>query len=850
MSAKARPLPVKNRGKPVELNAGFENTLVAKLAKAIEAQRAGDLAAAEKAYRSVLKMSPDHPHALHLMGVIEHQKGHNNAAIDLIKRAIDRLPDFADAFSNLGAAYYAQGKLVSAEASFRRASELNPDLVDAQFNLATVLEDQDMWTEAAERYLVASTASPNNPKYLKSLGDILLKMEEFDTAIGWFEKFLDIATDDGEVSNNLGYAHECLKNLKEAERWYARAVALCPDSPEINKNIATILAQNGKEDEAHVYFQRALEYAPEKWADLANVAGAYVNRGEPSRAMPIYEQLVELRPDDAKIWNDYGVAMAAIGYLIRAEKQFLKAIDLKPEFSEAYNNLAGSQLHRGLYPEAINNLKKALEISPDYLAPHINLCIILSFAGRLDEAYVHAQAVVMHKEYTPQQFSNPHKVFRAVCDFDSIDVLGDTWVTLERISYGDFSTNFLEMLVLADEAPKIERLIELHRRWGSTLMKKLPGSKLDPVPPGSRTGKTKIGILSSDLRSHSVGKYVLPVLQHYDRENFEIHVYSPFARPHDQVQQYVKTLVTEFKITEEMNEYKIAQLIREDQIDILFELNGFTRDTRIKVFAYKPAPVQIFWLGYPFTIGIPEIDYALLDPKVKPLNDDWLEEEALLMPESWICFGAFADEPISQELPLERNGYVTFGSLNNPYKLTRKTIAQWSEIMNRVPGSRFLYVRPECKSMILCNHLINEFGSHGIGPERLHFVDNAGMPISHLSFYDEIDVTLDTFPLTGGTTTCDALWMGVPIISKVGPALHQRQSYSLMSSVGLQDLCVETDEDYIEKAVELAQDPECLHLLRKELRPMIKDSALCRTEDFGRNFCNLMTEVVKRHALR
>ena len=308
--------------------------------------------------------------------------------------------------------------------------------------------------------------------------------------------------------------------------------------------------------------------------------------------------------------------------------------------------------------------------------------------------------------------------------------------------------------------------------------------------------------------------------------------------------------MTEFKITEEMNEYEIAQLIREDQIDILFELNGFTRDTRLKVFAYKPAPVQIFWLGYPFTIGIPEIDYLLIDSKLKPLTDDRLLEEPLLMPESWVCFGSFADEPITQILPLERKGYVTFGSLNNPYKLTRKTIAVWSEIMNRVPDSRFLYVRSECKSLILCNNLINEFGSHGIGPERLHFVNNLDLPISHLSFYDEMDITLDPFPLTGGTTTCDSLWMGVPLISKVGPDLHQRLSYSLMLSIGLQDLCVETDEDYIEKAVALAHDPESLHLLRKELRPMIKESALGRSEDFARNFCDLMTDVVQRHALR
>lgn len=829
---------------------GFETTLTAKLATAIEAHRAGDLAAAENSYRQVLDIAPKHPHALHFMGVIEHQRDNNDKAIDLINRAIDALPDFADAHCNLGAAYFAQGELTRAEASFRHAATLNPDMPDPVFNLGTTLEEQGKWPEAFESYETAATLAPKNPKYLKSLGDLLLKMEDFTAAIAWFEKYIAQAGADGEVSNNVGYAYERLLDLDSAAHWYEKAASLNPESPEINKNTATVLSRIGRQDEANEYFQRALDCAPEAWEDMANLAGTYVNRGEPSRALPIYEYLVELHPDDPKIWSDFGVATSASGHLSIAEEYFRKAIELKPDFHEAYNNLGSSFMTRAMLDNGIMAFRKALELNPDYLAPHINLCVALSYSDRLDEAYVNAQAVVWHKDYQVRSFSNPHKVFRSVCDFDAIDALGDTWVNLERASTGDFAGNFLEMLVLADDDSKIEKLVELHHQWGSTLIQKLPGRKLDPVEPRSRTGKIKIGIMSSDLRSHSVAKFVLPLLEHYDREKYEIHVYSPFGRPEDLVQQRVKSLIDSFNVTEDLNELEIANQIRDDQIDVLFELNGFTRDNRLKVFSYKPAPIQVFWLGYPFTIGIPEVDYVLLDEKLKPAKDEWLVEEPLLMPESWVCFGAFDDEPISLTLPVERKGYVTFGSLNNPYKLTRETIGQWCKIMNQVPDSRFLYVRSECKSMILCNNLINEFGSHGIGPERLHFVNNTGMPISHLSFYDEMDISLDTFPLTGGTTTCDSLWMGVPVVSKVGRGVHQRLSYSLMESVGLQDLCVETDEEYIEKAIALANDLESLKLLRHELRPAIKNSALCRSEDFARNFCDLMTEVVHRHGVR
>jgi predicted O-linked N-acetylglucosamine transferase (SPINDLY family) len=369
------------------------------------------------------------------------------------------------------------------------------------------------------------------------------------------------------------------------------------------------------------------------------------------------------------------------------------------------------------------------------------------------------------------------------------------------------------------------------------------------MPERTPGGKIRLGISSSDLRHHSVAKFVLPVLENYDRDSLEIYCYAPFDSPRDKIQTKIKGLVAEFKIIENVSDREYAEIIREDKIDILFELNGFTRDTRLKAFAYKPAPVQICWLGYPFTTGIPEVDYILLDPLVKPTNDEWFAEKPLLMPECWVCFDSFPEEPINETIPFDRNGVITFGSQNNPYKVTRQAIDVWSQIMNRVPESRFLYVRPELDSLVLCNNITNEFGRHGIGADRIYFVNNWKSGTTHFGYYDEIDITLDTFPLTGGTTTCDSLWMGAPLISKVGPSMHQRLSYSLMSNAGLQELCVETNEEYIDLAVSLAAEPESLRLLRNELRPALKASPLCQPEQYAKNFCNLVADVAKRHGL-
>jgi predicted O-linked N-acetylglucosamine transferase (SPINDLY family) len=828
----------------------FETSLVTVLSEAVAAHQNGEFDTAEAGYRRALEITPGHPHALHFLGVLSHQKGNSEDAIPLIEQAIEQLPDFADAYSNLGAAQHALKQFAEAEVSFRRATELKPELAEAHSNLGAVLNEQGKRDAAIAAYQAAHEVAPNDPKFLKKLGDFLLEAEEFEVAIEWFDKFLEATEDDGEVNNNLGYAYERMAELEQSAVYYRQAAALCPDSPEINNNLGSVLARLGLHEEADAYIQLALDADPSKWEDLSNLAGSYVNRRDIDRALPLYKQLVRQQPENAKLFNDYAVALSVAGRWAEAEEIFEQAIELDSEFAEAVNNLGSNLLNQGRRGEAIRHFKKAIDLSPDYLEPLINISLAMAQEQRLEEAYFYAQAVVMHANYRPAMFSNPHKVFRAVCDFDAMENLGDAWDNIDQTKAADYSANFLEMLVLADTPEKIDRLSEMHRKWSREVLRRLIGDPLPEAPMVHRGAKIKLGFVSSDLRHHSVSKFVLPVLENYDREKFEIICYSPTEDTTDRVQNHIKTLVSDFKVLKNVSDREFAETVRADTIDILFELNGFTRDTRLKVMAFKPAPIQIYWLGYPFTTGIEEIDYVILDEYVKPVNENWMVEKPLLMPECWVCFGEFDPEPITIRPPMERNGYVTFGSQNNPYKLNRETIALWSRVMQRVPDSRFLYVRPEADSMILCKNLVDEFDRHGVGPERLHFVNNRKVGLSHLSFYDEIDITLDTYPLTGGTTTCDTLWMGVPVVTKYGPSMHQRLSYSHLQNLGLGELCTETDDAFVDVAVGLAEEPEALALMRQELRGVLKDSALCRSADYARNFTDLMLELVDKHNLR
>jgi predicted O-linked N-acetylglucosamine transferase (SPINDLY family) len=256
------------------------------------------------------------------------------------------------------------------------------------------------------------------------------------------------------------------------------------------------------------------------------------------------------------------------------------------------------------------------------------------------------------------------------------------------------------------------------------------------------------------------------------------------------------------------------------------------------------------WIGYPATCGLKAIDYVVLDRFVAPTDESLMVEQAVIMPDAYVCFGKFPEVEIDPTLPMERNGRVTFGTQNNPYKFNRETIAMWARIMSQVPDSRFLIVRPEASSVVLCGNLAAEFGKHGIGADRLYLFDNRTENRDHLSYYNEIDISLDTFPLTGGTTTCEAVWMGVPVVSLVGEANHQRISYSVLMHCGLEELCVFTPEDYVARAVALAGEREKLTAWRTGLRDVMRDSPLCDEPRFLYQFQEMLEQVVRLHGLR
>jgi predicted O-linked N-acetylglucosamine transferase (SPINDLY family) len=500
--------------------------------------------------------------------------------------------------------------------------------------------------------------------------------------------------------------------------------------------------------------------------------------------------------------------------------------------------------------DAAAMLRRAVDLDSSDAVALGNLCSALKLSNRLDEANLFSHLAILHPNWEPRMAPAAASCFRATCDFEGLEAAGDQMeICDQHVDAENLIGAFLDLRPLTVDLATDLKLTALHRKWGDAIEAKAAASSLSPAN-ADRGGKIRLGFLSSDLRSHVVAKFLTPIFDRLDRERFEIYCYSPIEVPGDETQAQLRAKSEAFRIVARLTDRDLAGLIRADGVDILFDLNGATHNSRLAALAWRAAPVQISWLGYGGTTGLETVDYALMDRFVQPTETGLWTERFHLMQGAWVCFSDYPEEPIDPLPPTTRNGIVTFGTMNSAYKYTPGCIALWAQAMNRVPNSRFLFVRPHFDSIVVQTNLVKAFAKHGIGADRLFFIANANGSFIHLPYYNEIDVALDTYPASGGTTTTDTLWMGVPVIGRVGPNMHQRLTHAILSHCGLGELSCASDDEYVEKAVALAGDPEQLAMLRAALRPVLKESALYVAAGFVRDFQDRMMELVASHKLR
>jgi len=504
-----------------------------------------------------------------------------------------------------------------------------------------------------------------------------------------------------------------------------------------------------------------------------------------NEAAKVCAELIATGHSDFRVHFCYGTVLLQCGRHQAARDQLCAALRYSPVSLEALDNLAAVELKLDAPCAAEETCRLVLARQPDHPIAWSNLGLALSRQGRVTEGIEALQRAL-------------------------------------AMGFGDRIVRDNLLLNLNYLATDGRDLVEAHR----LLCGKLPSSPPKPLPQ-VQGRRIRVGYLSSDFRSHSVSFFMAGIIGTHDRRAFEIFCYSTTQVPDARTEDF-RLLAEHFVDLASCPDTEAARRIEGDQVDILVDLAGHSSGNRLDIFALRPAPVQITYLGYPATTGCPFMDYRLVDDLTDPEGSDALSTERLVrLPAPFLCYYPHTTFPQTVPLPALENGFITFGSFNHSSKISDDTLDLWSRILRGVPGSRmFLKARAFADAGVR-EGFRKRFASRGLDSSRLDFSGIIESTQEHLGAYGKVDIALDTFPYNGTTTTCEALWMGVPVISLVGDLHAARVGYTILTAVGLGDLATASAEDYVALAATFAEDKHQLASLRSHLQKVVEHSPLC-----------------------
>jgi predicted O-linked N-acetylglucosamine transferase (SPINDLY family) len=700
-------------------------------------------------------------------------------------------PNDAHGWYLLGTVHHSLGRPAEAIDSYARALRLRPDFPEVRLNRGTALLHLGRPEEAIADYQHALKLWPNSPEAHNNLGNAWERMGRHDAAEACFRETLRLRPDFPDAHNNLGNALRAQGRLAEAVHHLRRAVDLHPDYAEAHFNLGMVQCQAGQLDEAEASFRQALRLQPdvaEAWLSLGNVLR---DRGRLPEALDCHVRAVQLRPTAAEAHNSLGSTFRDLGRTAEAEASHAQALRLRPDFAEGHNNLGAVLRDQGRLSAAEASLARALALRPHFPAALHNLGQVLLDQGRTGEA------VASFRRALEQQPS-----YRVAHDGLLMTLQYRPGVTPEQLAavHAEYDRRH--------PAP-------LRAQWRPHT------NDRDPDRP------LRLGLVSPDFGRHPVGYLLVRAAEALARRPGTVVCYSD-RRTADDLTARFRASASVWSDTAGLADAALADQVRADGIDVLIDLAGHTAGNRLLTFARKPAPVQATWLGYVGTTGLEAMDYLIADDRhVPPGHEAHHRETVLRLPGGYTAYDPPTDAPEPGPLPALATGRVTFGCFNNPAKLSDPTLAAFAEILRRVPGSRLVLKYRGVDDPAVGTGVRDAFAATDIAPERVE-LRGGSAHADHMAAYRDLDTALDTFPYSGGVTTCEALWMGVPVVTLPGATFASRHGFSHITSVGLADeLAAHDADDYAARAARLAHDLDRLADLRAGLRERVARSPLC-----------------------
>ena len=694
------------------------------------------------------------------------------------------------------------GRLSQAETLYRRLLESDPDNADA-LNLLGTLERQQGRPEAAVGLIRrAIDLRRNVADFHFNLAEACRSIGRPADAVAAYDKALQLGGPDPEAYHGMGAALAAAGKDAEAAAALQRAVQMAPGLAPAYGDLAAVLLRLGRVDEAEAACRRAVAAQPADPSGHVNLGAVLAARGQLDAAATAYARATQLRPDRADPLLALANVLDRLSRRREAESVARRAVAISPDSPDARNVLGIILDRQGRLAEATESYRSATRIAPNHAEAHGNLANCLKHQG------LHAEALDLQRKAVELAPASATLHSNAVMLLNYVDAV-------------DAGVVFAE-----------------HKRWSALHAEPLP-----PMPAAPADGDVgaerplRVGYVSPDLREHPVRFFMEPVLAAHDPHVVVPHVYSDVDSP-DSATRRLRTLVPQWRDVRGLPDERFAGLVRTDRIDILVDLAGHTAQNRLLAFARAPAPVQVTYLGYPNTTGIPRsrMQYRLTDALADPPGEaDGLHTEELIrLSDTFLCYRPPDDAPDVAPCPCLSSGHVTFASFNTMEKVTAAQLAVWGELLKAVPRSRLLLKNRSLGDAAVVRRVLDAFSGQGIEAERVTLSGTEPSTAAHLARYHQADIALDTFPYHGTTTTCEAMWMGVPVVTLAGASHRSRVGVSLLTGAGLQGLISHTPREYVALATALANDQSRLRQLRGTLRERLRSAPLTDAPRFTR----------------
>lgn len=780
---------------------GFD--IAESLKTAIAYHQAGRLGEAAGVYSQILSKEPKHADALHLLGVIRRQQGQHNQAVRLIEKAIASRPDVFSYHNSIGLAYQHQGKLAQAITCYRRAIAINPTSAEAYCNQGAALQAQGQSQAAISCYEKALAHDADYANAAFNLGVVKHEMGDLTGAIHWYEKTIAIQVGYIKAHNNLGAAYQSQGRVAEAAACYETALNIDANDADTWNNLGILFQRQGAHDDAILCFRKS----------------------------------IACKPADPRSYYNLGNALKKTGHLSDAISAFQSALKLHPEYPDALNNLGSSFQDQGNIAQAIVCYEQAIRINPDYVNAYRNLGAALEEIGAFDRAIGCFEHVLAATPADGDSCARLVHLLQHVCDWQRLDAAKDQLerLTREALASGNRPPETPFMSLTSRDDP--HRNLAVCTAWSRQIAAEISGhgrsfSFQDRI---NTREKIRVGYLSNSFMNHPGGHLIAGIFDCHNRDAFEVYGYSYGKDDGSRYRHRIARGCDRFTDLLELSVVQAAECIFQDRVDILVDLRGHTRNNRMGICAMRPAPVQVSFLGFPCTTGADFIDYMITDRIVTPpAHAPFYTEKLVYMPH---CYQVNDHaQPISPkkwtrgEMGLPETG-VVFASFNTAYKFEPVMFDCWLRILRQVPESCLWLLRV---NELAEANLKNAAKAGGVSAARIVFADNWPKP-AHLARLRLADLVLDTRVCNGHTSTSDALWAGVPVLTLQGRHFASRVSASILTAVGI-DACIAQDiHSYEALAVGMATDADLLSRTRDKLARNKRTHPLFDTQRFALN---------------